>query len=87
MLLCLLLLCSCGGTQESETNLTTEATTEETTTETTTEQVTSTEPATQTESEKALGEFHRLMKDENYLCGVAYLGYYSEDIGDDFCRQ
>ena len=82
VLLCILILCSCGrGGEDTETTLTTEATTEETTTETTTEQVTTTEPVTQSESEKALGEFRRLMKDENYLCGVAYLGYYSEDIG------
>ena len=77
LLLCLLILCSCGGKQEAETTLTTETTTEETTTQTTTEQVTSTEPVTESESEKALGEFRRLMKDENYLCGVAYLGYYA----------
>ena len=82
VLLCILILCSCGrGGEDTETTLTTEATTEETTTETTTEQVTTTEPVTQSESEKALGEFRKLMKDENYLCGVAYLGYYSEDIG------
>lgn len=79
LLLCLLILCSCGGTQESETTLTTEIT--EATTEATTEQATTTEPVTQSESEKALSEFRKQMKDEKYLCGVAYLGYYSEDIG------
>lgn len=81
VLLCLLLLCSCGRGGATETTLTPETTTEETTTETTTEQATTTEPVTQSESEKALGEFRKQMKDENYLCGVAYLGYYSEDIG------
>ncbi|MBR2315623.1 MAG: hypothetical protein IKA56_03170 [Clostridia bacterium] len=82
LLLCLLILCSCGrGGEDTETTLTTEATTEETTTEATTEQATTTEPVTQSESEKALGEFRKQMKDEKYLCGVAYLGYYSEDIG------
>lgn len=80
VLLCLLLLCSCGGTQESETTLTTETTTKATTTEATTTQAT-TEFITQSAGEKALGEFRKQMKDEKYLCGVAYLGYYSEDIG------
>lgn len=86
VLLCLLILCSCGGKQEPETTLTTETTTEETAKEVTTAEATkeptTAEPVTESESEKALGEFRRLMKDENYLCGVAYLGYYSEDIGD-----
>lgn len=92
VLLCLLILCSCGGTKETETTLTTETTTEEittkatttteaTATEATTAQAISTEPVTESESEKALAEFRKQMKDENYLCGVAYLGYYSEDIG------
>ena len=72
VILCLSLLASCGGGGEDPT---TTAPTTESTTETTTE------PVTQSESEKALVEFQKYMKDEGYLCGVAYLGYYSEDIG------
>ena len=67
-----MLLASCGGGGEDPTTTTP-------TTESTTE--TTTEPVTQSESEKALVEFQKYMKDEGYLCGVAYLGYYSEDIG------
>ncbi|MBO5936336.1 MAG: hypothetical protein J6Q79_01830 [Clostridia bacterium] len=69
VLLSLLLLASCGGGGEDPT------TTVPSTTETTTE------PVTESESAKALAEFQKHMKDEGYLCGVAYLGYYSEDIG------
>ena len=72
VILCLSLLASCGGGGEDPT---TTAPTTESATETTTE------PVTQSESEKALVEFQKYMKDEGYLCGVAYLGYYSEDIG------
>ncbi len=68
VLLSLLLLASCGGGDENPT--TTVPTTESTT-----------EPVTESESQKALSEFQKHMKDEGYLCGVAYLGYYSEDIG------
>ena len=74
VLLCLLFLSACTGGNEPTT--TTEAATSETTTE-----VTTTEPVTQSEGEKALGEFRKQMKDGKYICGVAYLGYYSEDIG------
>lgn len=71
VILCLIMLVSCGGGEDP----TTTAPTTESTTETTTE------PVTESESEKALVEFQKYMKDEGYLCGVAYLGYYSEDIG------
>lgn len=67
VILCLLLLASCGGGEEPTTIPSTEATT--------------TQPTVESESKKALAEFQKLMKDDNYLCGVAYLGYYSEDIG------
>ena len=69
VVLSLLILASCGGGGENPT------TTVPSTTETTTE------PVTESESQKALSEFQKHMKDEGYLCGVAYLGYYSEDIG------
>ena len=69
VLLSLLLLASCGGGGEDPT--TTVPSTKETTTE----------PVTESESAKALAEFRKYMKDENYICGVAYLGYYPEDIG------
>lgn len=69
VVLSLLVLASCGAGGENPTTTTT-ATTE-----------TTTEPVTESESEKALIEFQKYMKDEGYLCGVAYLGYYSEDIG------
>lgn len=87
LLLCLFILASCGGGEDKETTLAPETTTEETTaaevipTEATTAEATTTELVTQSVSEKALGEFRKLMKDEKYVCGVAYLGYYSEDIG------
>lgn len=87
LILCLFILASCGGGEDKETTLAPETTAEETTaaevitTEETTTEATTTEPVTQSESEKALGEFRKQMKDEKYLCGVAYLGYYSEDIG------
>ena len=68
VVLSLLILASCGGGGENPT--TTVPTTESTT-----------EPVTESESQKALYEFQKHMKDEGYLCGVAYLGYYSEDIG------
>ena len=68
VVLSLLILASCGGGGENPT--TTVPTTESTT-----------EPVTESESQKALFEFQKHMKDEGYLCGVAYLGYYSEDIG------
>ena len=73
VLICLMLLCSCG--KEGNT-----LTTESITTEVTTTEATTTEPVTQSAEEKALGEFRKQMKDEKYICGVAYLGYYSEDI-------
>lgn len=87
LILCLFILASCGGGEDKDTTLAPETTTEETTaaevitTEATTTEATTTEPVTQSESEKALGEFRKQMKDEKYVCGVAYLGYYSEDIG------
>ena len=68
--LCMLLLASCGGGGEDPT--TTVPSTKETTTE----------PVTESESAKALAEFRKHMKDENYICGVAYLGYYPEEIGN-----
>ena len=70
VLLSLLLLASCGGGGEDPT--TTVPSTKETTTE----------PVTESESAKALAEFRKHMKDENYICGVAYLGYYPEEIGN-----
>ena len=70
VLLSLLLLASCGGGGENPT--TTVPSTKETTTE----------PVTELESAKALDEFRKHMKDENYICGVAYLGYYPEEIGN-----
>ena len=70
VILCLSLLASCGGGEELTTTV-------PSTTETTT-----TEPTTESESEKALAEFRKHMKDENYICGVAYLGYYPEEIGN-----
>lgn len=69
VLISLLLLASCGGGGEDPT--TTVPSTNETTTE----------PVTESESAKALAEFRKHMKDENYICGVAYLGYYPEEIG------
>ena len=71
VLLSLLVLASCTGGGEDPT------TTVPSTTETTT-----TEPTTESESEKALSDFRKYMKDENYICGVAYLGYYPEEIGN-----
>ncbi len=67
--LCMLMLASCGGGEEPTATvpLTSEATTE---------------AVTESESAKALAEFRRYMKDENYICGVAYLGYYPEEIGN-----
>ena len=70
VLISLLLLASCGGGGEDPT--TTVPSTKETTTE----------PVTESESAKALAEFRKHMKDENYICGVAYLGYYPEEIGN-----
>ena len=70
VLISLLLLASCGGGGEDPT--TTVPSTNETTTE----------PVTESESAKALAEFRKHMKDENYICGVAYLGYYPEEIGN-----
>lgn len=68
--LCMLMLASCGGGGEDPT--TTVPSTKEATTE----------AVTESESAKALAEFRRYMKDENYICGVAYLGYYPEEIGN-----
>ena len=80
--LCLLILASCGKANELETTLIPETTSEEATSaEETTTEATTTEPVTQSAGKKALDEFCKLMKDEKYVCGVAYLGYYSEDIG------
>ena len=70
VLISLLLLASCGGGGEDPT--TTVPSIKETTTE----------PVTESESAKALAEFRNHMKDENYICGVAYLGYYPEEIGN-----
>lgn len=67
--LCMLMLASCGGGEDPTTTV---PSTKETTTE----------PVTESESAKALAEFRRYMKDENYICGVAYLGYYPEEIGN-----
>ena len=72
IILCLSLLASCGGGGEDPTTTVPSA---ESTTETTTQ------PTTESESKKALTEFQKFIRDEDYLCGVAYLGYYSEDIG------
>lgn len=68
IILSLSVLASCGGGGEDPT--TTVPTAESTT-----------EPVTESESEKALTEFQKFIRDGDYLCGVAYLGYYSEDIG------
>lgn len=67
--LCMLMLASCGGGEEPTATV---PSTKETTTE----------PVTESESAKALAEFRRYIKDENYICGVAYLGYYPEEIGN-----
>lgn len=72
VILCLSVLAACGGGGEDST---TTAPTTESTTEITTQ------PTTESESEKALIEFQKFIRDGDYLCGVAYLGYYSEDIG------
>ena len=73
IILCLSVLVSCGGGGEDTTTTTVPIT--ESTTETTTQ------PTTVSESKKALTEFQKFMREGDYLCGVAYLGYYSEDIG------
>ena len=67
--LCMLMLASCGGGEDPTTTV---PSTKETTTE----------PVTESESAKALAEFQKHMKAENYICGVAYLGYYPEEIGN-----
>ena len=68
IILCLSVLASCGYGGDSPTKTASSA---ESTTQLTTE----------SESKKALTEFQRFIRDGDYLCGVAYLGYYSEDIG------
>ena len=96
MLICLFMFAACDGndtvtTTESPTEETTlsenttedagaEKTTAENSAETTTFEADETEPVTQSAGEKALNEFRKQMTNENYLCGVAYLGYYSEDF-------
>lgn len=70
VLLSLLMLASCGGGGE------------DTTTAVPSMAEAATDSTAESESAKALAEFRKHMKDENYLCGVAYLGYYPEEIGN-----